>query len=115
MTETDIINTLETDIHIANKLRRSFADVRVTVLRNVLELLYLQKTEIQKLKLKVELGVQTEVQHGFWILITEPDGKPYCYSCSVCDNNSPYVETIAYKYCPNCGAKMDLKIKKRGV
>lgn len=113
MTENDIINTLETDIHIAERLKCSSIDVRVAILRNAVDLLYSQIGEIQKLKLKVKLGVQTEVQHGFWILVTEPDGKPYCYDCSVCANSSPYVGTgLMYKYCPRCGAKMDLRINK---
>lgn len=57
MTENDIINTLETDLHIAERLRRSYIDVRVAILRNVLNLLYSQIGEIQKLKLKLKVGV----------------------------------------------------------
>ena len=112
MAENNIINTLETDINIAERLRRSSADVRVAVLKNVLNLLYLQKAEIQKLKLKLEVGIQKEVQRGFWIFVSEPNGKLYCYDCPVCANSFPYVGiTTAYKYCPNCGAKMDLTLK----
>nr|WP_277098314.1 hypothetical protein [Dialister invisus] len=49
-----------------------------------------------------------EVVHGQWILEREPDGKPYCFHCSVCDNDFHYIGIFtAYDYCPNCGAKMD--------
>ena len=48
------------------------------------------------------------VRHGRWILEREPDGKPYCFHCSVCDDDFHYIGiTVAYDYCPNCGAKMD--------
>lgn len=46
--------------------------------------------------------------HGRWILEREPNGKPYCFHCSVCDSDYHYIGiVIAYDYCPNCGAKMD--------
>ena len=49
------------------------------------------------------------VRHGRWILEREPDGKPYCFHCSVCDDDFHYIGiTAVYNYCPNCGAKMDL-------
>ena len=48
------------------------------------------------------------VRHGRWILEREPNGKPYCFHCSVCDDDFHYIcITVAYDYCPNCGAKMD--------
>ena len=48
------------------------------------------------------------VRHGRWILEREPDGKPYCFHCSVCDDDFHYIGiTVAYDYCPNCGAEMD--------
>ena len=47
------------------------------------------------------------VRHGRWILERKPDGKPYCFHCSVCDDDFHYIGiTVAYDYCPNCGAKM---------
>ena len=49
-----------------------------------------------------------EVVHGNWILERTPDGKPYCFHCSVCDDDFHYIGvSTAYRYCPNCGAKMD--------
>lgn len=49
-----------------------------------------------------------EVKHGEWMLEREPNGKPYCYHCSVCDNDYHFIGiTVHYRYCPNCGAKMD--------
>lgn len=51
-----------------------------------------------------------EVRHGEWLLEQEPDGKPYCFHCSVCDNDFHYIGIkTAFDYCPNCGAKMDGK------
>lgn len=49
------------------------------------------------------------VKHGKWILEREPDGKPYCFHCSVCDDDFRHIGILtADNYCPNCGAKMDL-------
>ena len=48
------------------------------------------------------------VRHGRWILEREPDGKPYCFHCSVCDDDFHHIGIVtASDYCPNCGAKMD--------
>ena len=52
-----------------------------------------------------------EVKHGEWI---ESD---YClafiYQCSVCKEDFEFIEGTPeenhWKYCPNCGAKMDVK------
>lgn len=49
-----------------------------------------------------------EVKHGKWMLEREPNGKPYCYHCSVCDDDYHFIGIkTQYRYCPNCGAKMD--------
>lgn len=49
-----------------------------------------------------------EVRHGQWLLEKEPDGTPYCFHCSECDNDFHCISiTSKYAYCPNCGAKMD--------
>ena len=48
------------------------------------------------------------VLHGRWILEREPNGKPYCFHCSVCDSDYHCIGiVVASDYCPNCGAKMD--------
>ena len=48
------------------------------------------------------------VVHGRWILERDPNGKPYCFHCSVCDSDYHYIGIMAASdYCPNCGAKMD--------
>ena len=55
-------------------------------------------------------AVDVPVVHGYWTLERDPDGgnKPVCYHCSVCDSDGCHTSIrIAYKYCPNCGAKMD--------
>ena len=52
-------------------------------------------------------GQKDAVKHGHWILEREPDGKPYCYHCSVCDNDFRRIGIMsATDYCPNCGARM---------
>lgn len=49
-----------------------------------------------------------EVRHGKWLLERELDGTPYCFHCSICDDDFGCIGiTTAYDYCPNCGAKMD--------
>ena len=49
-----------------------------------------------------------EVRHGRWILEREPDGTPYCFHCSVCDNDFHHIGIMtATDYCPHCGARMD--------
>lgn len=51
---------------------------------------------------------EQKVKHWKWILEREPDGIPYCFHCSVCDDDFGCIGiTTAYDYCPNCGAKMD--------
>lgn len=48
-----------------------------------------------------------EVRHGRWISEREPDGTPYCFHCSVCDNDFHHIGIMAATdYCPNCGARM---------
>ena len=46
-----------------------------------------------------------EVRHGKWI-----DTTAYCgeFTCSICKE---MCVTNKYKYCPHCGAKMDLEDK----
>lgn len=49
-----------------------------------------------------------EVWHGHWILEKEPNGEPYCFHCSVCDEDFRRIDIRAQTpYCPHCGAKMD--------
>ena len=49
--------------------------------------------------------------HARWILEREPNGRPYCFHCSNCDND---FHNISHKsvtnYCHDCGAKMDMKV-----
>ena len=54
-----------------------------------------------------EQGRLIEQKYGYWKLEEEPNGKPYCLHCSVCDDDFHHIGiTTAYNYCPNCGAKM---------
>ena len=48
------------------------------------------------------------VRHGHWLLEREPNGKPYCFHCSACDNDFHHIGIkTGYDYCPLCGARMD--------
>ena len=48
-----------------------------------------------------------EAKQGFWVRVTEPNGKLYSYRCSVCGNDFHYIGiTGASDYCPDCGAEM---------
>ena len=59
-----------------------------------------------------------EVRHGHWIFINQAVGylePPYgdTFKCSLCE----FVIDVSegnYKYCPNCGAKMDGERKENG-
>ena len=59
---------------------------------------------------KVKPADAVEVVHGLWkewwpgisLIMT---GEEMLYRCSACDAKYPDVE--GYRYCPNCGAKMD--------
>lgn len=49
-----------------------------------------------------------KVMHGHWILEREPNGQPYCFHCSVCDDEFRRIDIkVQTPYCPHCGAKMD--------
>ena len=52
-----------------------------------------------------------EVVHGEWVKDEEKSKKliESIYICSACHNFEAWGETEKYNYCPNCGAKMDLK------
>ena len=51
--------------------------------------------------------MNNEVSQGVWLIEYEPDGTPYQLHCSICDESFMRVGiTEAYKYCPDCGAKM---------
>lgn len=48
-----------------------------------------------------------EVRHGYW---ENANGRPKTYirKCSVCGKEAYFCgRGCSYKYCPNCGAKMD--------
>lgn len=62
---------------------------------------------LAELEDKIENGTLKEVKIGKWLLEKTPDGKPYCFHCSVCDNDFKQIENkTKTDYCPNCGAKM---------
>lgn len=48
------------------------------------------------------------VAHGLWI-IKNPRGYEWTFVCSNCDYVDGYPFNDRHNYCPNCGAKMDIK------
>lgn len=58
--------------------------------------------------LKIQAADVAPVVHGEWIVCGDGDNVPWM--CSHCGRTTASKYKIAYgKYCPNCGAKMDLK------
>ena len=45
------------------------------------------------------------VKHGRWVEVHRTPFGSSTYRCSVCEGYMPFYN--GYKYCPNCGAKMD--------
>ena len=63
---------------------------------------------IESLIQKQPIADVVEVRHGTWLLEREPDGKPYCFHCSVCDSDFHHIGIKrASDFCPNCGARRD--------
>ena len=56
-----------------------------------------------------------EVAHGRWIEKPNPWGQDgsHSYDCSICGKRTCVVGE-KLRYCPNCGAKMDLEEIKNG-
>ncbi len=57
-----------------------------------------------------------EVRHGYWKEERYSDEKWADFKCSVCDFDDTFYRNLIcfYKYCPNCGAKMDGKVQNEG-
>ena len=65
------------------------------------------------LKLVAELPTAdfVEVKHGEWIYVPETYTLKSGYVCSVCESTTWHSHDVpqAFKYCPDCSAKMDGK------
>ena len=64
------------------------------------------------------LGVPVEVVHGDWIITEDDWNGEVIYECSVCREafvtlDEAPMENL-WKYCPNCGAKMDAERRTDG-
>ncbi len=52
-----------------------------------------------------------EVVNSKWLLERDQNGNPYCFHCSVCDDDFHHTGIkTASDFCPNCGAKTDKEI-----
>ena len=69
----------------------------------------LYKLEAQPTVYAVEVGRWEEWWPGIALIMT---GEEMLYRCSACD--AKYSDVEGYKYCPNCGAKMDGERKDNG-
>lgn len=60
---------------------------------------------------KIPAADVAEVKHGKWQLdeAASCGHIEYIYTCSACRNCTAWGETEKTRYCPNCGAKMDLE------
>lgn len=106
---------------VNDKARTPTADV---VSREVFEQVKWERdTALQTLREHgIGLGQKADVveaKHGEWIVLAKFADKSICTECSVCGEEYTYkmgrigdfVHSCyaKYNYCPNCGAKMDLK------
>ena len=58
-------------------------------------------TEADRVIRKIPTADVVEVKHGKWLKVQELSPRYVCTCCNHLYNN------MGYKYCPNCGAKMD--------
>ena len=57
--------------------------------------------------LKIQAADVVPVRHGEWVACGDGDNVPWM--CSHCGKTTAHKYKVMYgKYCPNCGAKMDL-------
>ena len=58
--------------------------------------------------LKIQAADVVPVRHGEWVACGDGDNVPWM--CSHCGKTTAHKYKVMYgKYCPNCGAKMDLE------
>lgn len=61
------------------------------------------KASVKRVLMQVPTADVVEVKHGEWKKVYEKYPRYVCTSCNRLYNNK------GYKYCPNCGAKMNGK------
>lgn len=62
-----------------------------------------------------EQGKKDAVKHGRWELYSNDDTLGCSYFCSLCGANYDeefFEENMPFRFCPICGAKMDLEGEK---
>ena len=68
-----------------------------------------ERSVVGQAALLLEKADYVEVVHGRWEYVKKTKDAKSGYSCSVCCGpvwHAPDVP-LAFRYCPNCGAKMD--------
>lgn len=75
------------------------------------ELVAIEDSEAFILILNLPIADVVERRCGTWVLdeAASCGHTEYIYTCSACRNCTAWGETEKTRYCPNCGAKMDLE------
>ena len=67
-----------------------------------------EKAYCKEIIKKIPAADVAPVRHGEWIVCGDGDNVPWM--CSHCGKTTAHKYKVMYgKYCPNCGAKMDLE------
>ena len=116
MTKEEMIEQLENTILLIKQNGKDWLDERdVPILEACI-----QRMKTEPCEDCISRSVQLKVKTGHWIMPVRDDGmsEPICYQvrCSQCgfdlDPQTWHTELHQYgadKYCPNCGAKMEVE------
>lgn len=71
-------------------------------------------TAVQDTISDIPIAEVKAIVHGLWIHEKDINDEKSDYKCSICDYDDTFYDILIhnnfYKYCTNCGAKMDKKI-----
>lgn len=82
---------------------------------SIVEMSVRKRTEKEQLAYDMgyQMGKHDAVKHGLWELYGDADSLSGSFFCSVCGysiDEDSFLDTWSHmRYCPNCGAKMDLE------
>lgn len=85
---------------------------RLTEKGNKYELLFGYEplyARLQELENAIESGELVPVVHGEWEKSDVHNGFLVCSECKNCYIEPNWLDGLRWQYCPNCGAKMDVK------
>ena len=94
-----------------NDMRLTDADALINDIDNELFSTESRKC-FEKRQVRKQPTIEAEpVRHGKW-KINREFGDYECSECGVGDVTIPLFKSHGMKYCPNCGAKMDLEVQE---